>query len=197
MKTFFYLAVAVLYSSLVLAQSEKAADQLYKGPLCLASFCLDKSPLPSERDLVFKHGPGLRIGEFRCYAVTEQSAFIHFGVEHNLPGEIVTVLVSDAPNCNSQIKPPVPKSPFAIFQTKEGIRLGDSREKVLRTYGAPSSIRDGNDAIFKLVPVNRGHKTAPFGETALVYDGPSDELIQGIFYIRSGKVAAIYISRSE
>src|SRR5579863_5975202 len=193
----FALVIVMLAAAAALAQTGKPADRPYKGPFCLADFCLEKSPLPSGKKLVAKYGPGLRIGEFRCYAVPEQNAFVHFGTEHHLSSVIVTILVSDAPNCQSQTNPPAPKSTFPIFDTKEGIQLGDSYEKVIKAYGPPTSTRDGTVAMYDMVPVDRTRKAAPFGESALVYDGPSDELIQGIFYLRKGKVAAIYISCSE
>jgi hypothetical protein len=186
-----------LCTAAALAQTGKPTDLPYKGPFCLADFCLEKSPLPSEKKLVAQYGPGLRIGEFRCYSAPEQNAYVHFGVEQNLPSEIVTIIVSDVPNCESQMKLRASKSPFPMFKTQEGIRLGDSYEDVVKAYGPPTSTRDGTVATFDIVPVNRARKVAPFGETALVYDGPSDELIQGIFYLRKGKVAAIYISCSE
>ena len=185
----------MLGTAAALAQTGKPADSPYKGPFCLADFCLDKSPLPSEKKLVARYGPGLRIAEFRCYAAPEQNAFVHFGAEHDLSSEIVTILVSDVPNCQSQTNPPAPKSTFPIFETREGIRLGDSYEKVIKTYGPPTSTRGGTVAMYDMVPVDRTRKTTPFGESALVYS--SDGLMQGIFYLRKGKVAAIYISCSE
>jgi hypothetical protein len=180
-----------------LSQNSKPEQRPYRGPLCLAGFCLEKSPLPSEKKLIEQYGPGTRIGESRCYAVPEQQAYVHFGVEHNLPGEIVTVFVSDVPNCMIRVPLATPNAPFPTFETKEGIRIGDSYEKVVKIYGQPSSTRSGADGLFEMVPYSRERRGTPFGETALVYDGPSDELIQGKIYLRKGRVAAIYISCSE
>jgi hypothetical protein len=190
------LLVVVLLVAGSLAQESRAKEHPYRGPLCLGGFCFGSS-LPSEKKLVAQYGPGSRVGEFRCYAAPDQKAFVYFLVEHELPGEILTIFVSDAPNCVTGTKLPPPKTPFPAFETKAGIRLDASYDQVIKTYGQPDSTRDGTDGVSKIVPFDRGRKGSPFGETALVYNGPSNELIQGIFYLRKGRVAAIYISRSE
>jgi hypothetical protein len=195
------MKIAVLLSAfwavLVTGQDQNLKQSTYRGPLCLGGFCLDKPPLPSEKKLVAKYGPGSSISDFRCYAVSEQKVFVHFGVEHHLPGEIVTVFVSSVPNCVTRSALATPRASFPIFATKEGVRIGDSYEKVLKIYGKPSSTRPGSDGLFEVLPYSRERKGAPFGDTVLVYDGPSDELIQGKFYLRKGRVTALYISCSE
>ena len=189
----FQIASSVNYA---FPQEKKSSDYPYRGPLCLGGFCLEKT-LPSERNLIQKYGSGLKLRDFRCYALPDQGAYVQFQTEESLPGRIVTVFVSDTPSCLSKTALPHPKTPFPIFQTREQLKLGDAKQKAMKIYGPPSSVRAGNDGLFKLVPYQRERQGFPFGDTALVYDGPSDDLIQGIVYIRKGRVAAIYISCSE
>jgi hypothetical protein len=180
------------------AQSEQSGKPVYRGPSCLSNFCLWKAPLPSEETLVAKYGPGSEIGKVHCYAVPEQKSYVHFGTVPDLPGKIVTVFVSRAPNCLiGSEKPAAARIAFPAFETKEGIRLGDPSAKVLETYGRPSAKRAGEDGLGSLLPYSRERRGSPFGDTVLVYDGPPDELIQAKFYIHNRKVAAIYISCSE
>lgn len=170
----------------------------YKGPSCLADFCLYKSPLPTEDGLVSKYGSGTQIGHVYCYTVPEQKAYVHFSTEHALPGKIVSVFVSRAPNCITDSGKPVSaKTPFPEFSTKEGIRLGVGALKVEEAYGRPNTKRDGEDGLGQLLPHSPERQGEPFGEHVLVYDGPPDQLIQAKFYIHNGKVAAIYLSCSE
>jgi hypothetical protein len=180
------------------AQSGGSQKNIYKGPSCLADFCLFKTPLPSEEALVAKYGPGTQIKDVRCYTVPDQKSYAHFGTAHDLPGRIVTVFVSRAPNCLvGSEKPAVAKTTFPAFETKEGVRLGDPSIKVIDVYGPPSAKRAGEDGLGSLLPYSRERQGAPFGETVLVYDGPPGELIQAKFYIHNRKVAAIYLSCSE
>ncbi len=191
------LLIAVLCTVAALGQTDKSPPSAYRGPKCLANFCFRDSHLPSEKALVNRYGPGLKIGESRCYAVPDQNLYVHFDVEHDLQGEIVTVLVSDVPNCANPSKTPSPKAPFPKFETREGLKLGDAYNRVIETYGPPTSVREGKNAAW-FVPGPAGEeRSAQFKGRALVYDGPSDELIQGIFYIRDGRIAAFYISCSE
>ncbi len=177
------------------AQSERV---VYKGPECLADFCLFKSPLPSEDALVAKYGPGTQVGTARCYSVPEQKAYVHFSIQHRVPGQIVSVFVSRSQNCfKDSGKPATTKTPFPVFATKEGIQLGDGARKVVEVYGTPSAKREGADGLGQVVPRSPERQGEPFGEHVLVYDGPPGELMQAKFYIHNGKVAAIYLSCSE
>ena len=189
--------IGILCGATAFSQGDKQEERAYKGPLCLANFCFERFPLASEKELIARYGAGLKIGEARCYASSSQRAYVQFRVEQELPGKVVVILVSDVENCLGKTKAPPPRTSFPVFSTREGVRLGDTYRKVLRTYGKPTSVRDGTDATFKLIPLRPEHKISPFGEQALVYDGPSDDLIQAIFYVRKEKIAAIYISCSE
>lgn len=185
-----WLLVTSILLSPALGQN-KAGE--YKGPSCLADYCFSNA-LPSETALVSQHGPGLHIGESRCYADSAQGAYVHFDAEHDVPGRIVTVIVSDVSSCDAP-RHTLPKSVFPPFITKEGIGLGNSKEKIIKAYGNPTSTRPGADALGSIVPHSRARRGNPFGETVLVYDGP--ELLQSKFYLRANKVAAIYISCAE
>jgi hypothetical protein len=170
----------------------------YTGPPCLAGFCLAKDPLPSEQELIQTYGPGTKIGEFYCYAVPEQKAYVHFGIEHDRPGEIATVFVSRAPNCvDPSGKVASTRKPLPALETKEGIQLGDTAEKVIALYGPPSAKRGGADGLGSMVPYSHEREGSPFGETVLVYDGPPGQLMQAKFFIHHRKVVAIYLSCSE
>lgn len=191
------LAIFCIGVAAATEQAERSQNTPYKGPSCVADFCLFKSTLPEDA-LVAKYGPGTQIGDVRCYAVPEQKAYVHVSTEHRLPGQIVAVFVSRAENCLTDSgKPATAKTPFPAFETKEGVRLGDRAEKVTAAYGLPSTRREGADGLGQLIPRSLERQGEPFGEKVLVYDGPPDELMQAKFYIHNGKVAAIYISRSE
>lgn len=199
------LHLLTLLISLVAFQASSQQQQLkrtpYTGPSCLAEFCFNGSgytSLPSERKIVAKYGPGTRIGDTRCYSVSERHAFIHFDVEQpELSGRFVTVVLSDVPNCLVHTKLEEPTVPFPPLRTEHGIGLGDSYEKIVHTYGKPTAVEDGSWGNRDIVPHQRFRKGMPFGQKALIYNGPSDSLIQGIFYLRDGKVAGIYISVAE
>jgi hypothetical protein len=181
-----------------MAQTGGFQKHPYTGPPCLAGFCLAKAPLPPEEELVKTYGPGTKIGEFYCYAVPEQKAYIHFGIEHDRPGEIATVFVSRAPNClDASGKLSNAAKPLPALETKEGLRLGDDAKKVVALYGPPSAKRGGADGLGSMVPLSHDRQGSPFGELVLVYNGPPTELIQAKFYIHRNRVAAIYLSCSE
>ena len=182
----------------VIAQTGGFQKHPYSGPACLAGFCLAKDPLPSEEELIKSYGEGTRIGEFHCYAVPEQKGYIHFGIEHDRPGEIATVFVSRAPNCvNDSGRAVNASKPLPALETNEGVRLGDSVEKVIELYGPPSAKRGGSDGLGSLIPYSRDRQGSPFGEMVLVYDGPPNQLIQAKFYLHRNKVVAIFLSCSE
>lgn len=194
------IVLAAFSVGLAAATSQPGVSQqkAYKGPSCLGEFCLFQTAPPSEEALVEKYGPGTQIGDVRCYAVPEQKAYVHFGGEHDLPGKIVTVFVSRAQNCvTGAQKLATAANPFPGFETKEGVRIGDPERKVTETYGRPSAKREGEDGLGQMVPHSIERQGEPFGENVLVYDSPLGELMQAKFYIHNGKVAAIYISRSE
>jgi len=194
------ILLAVFHVSLAtgLGRSGQAENAPYKGPSCIAGFCLYKTPLPSDEGLVAKYGPGSKIGEIRCYGVPQQHGYIHLRGDHRTPGQIVTIFVSHDRNCfPDSEKLANSKTPFPTLQTQEGIRLGDSYAKLISLYGPPSSRREGPDGLGQIVPHSREREDSPFGETVLVYDGPPDELIQAKFYLHRGKIYAMYISCSE
>jgi hypothetical protein len=197
-RAIFSFVLAHLCALAALPQTGGFQKHPYKGPACIADFCLAKAPLPSEEELIQAHGPGTQIGEYRCYAVPEQKAYVHFHVEPHRSGEIVTVFVSRAPNCvDPSGKVANATKPFPALETKEGIQLGDAAEKVLALYGPPSSKRGGADGRGSMVPYSREREGSPFGETVLVYDGPPPQLIQAKFFIHHRKVIAMYLSCSE
>ena len=194
------ILLAVFHISIAagLRQSGQSENTVYRGPSCIAGFCLYKTALPSEEELVAKYGPGSKMDETRCYGVPQQHAYIHFGGDHRNPGKIVTIFVSHDRNCfPGSEKLATPKTPFPTLETKEGIRLGDPYAKLISLYGPPSSKREGPDGLGQIVPHPREREDSPFGETVLVYDGPPDELIQAKFYLHRGKIYAMYISCSE
>ncbi len=192
---FVFLDILVVVA---IAQTGESNKREYKGPSCLAGVCLEKTPLPSEEGLVATYGPGTTISESRCYAVPEQKAYIHFDTARHLPGKIVTVFVSRSQKClPSTGKVVKAKAPFPPFETKDGLRLGDPADKVIRLYGPPSTKRAGADGLGSMVPYSHERRGSPFGEAVLVYDDPKGELIQAKFYLHRNKVAAIYLSCSE
>ena len=192
------IGVLLLCALAAVAQTSGFQKHPYTGPSCLAGFCLANTPLPSEEELVKTYGSGTKIGEVYCYAVPEQKAYIHFGIEHDRPGEIATVFISQAPNCvNSSGKIASAEKPFPALEATGGVRLGDPFEKILDLYGPPSTKRGGSDGLGSLVPYSRERQGSPFGENVLVYNGPASELIQAKFYIHRNKVVAIFLSCSE
>jgi len=164
-------------------------------PTCLGEFCFDqKSPLISEEDFVKRYGEGYTQGgefAYHCYEVPEQKLFVHFWPYHANQREIMEIFVSDVPNCLTA-KPP--KTAFQPLITTEGLKIGDTYEKVVSLYGKPDVTRKANGLEKIGLDVDKAKKSAPFGNKFLSYWPDKNALLHADIYFRNGKVAAILIS---
>lgn len=191
-------------SCLVYVASCSAADttrptEKYKGPHCVAQFCLDVesiNQLMTEQELIARFGRGYsEDGKFAfyCYEVPEQKLFVRFRPYHGEQRQIVDIFVSDVSSCPAAEKP---KISFGPLVTREGLKLGDPTKKVLSLYGKPGSTAKGT-AIQKIGAVNsNGPDSSPFGDTVLKYGSMDDGLLRSEVYLRGAKVSAILISVS-
>lgn len=147
-KTHLYL---ILFFSFIFVA--RAENKYFQAPSCLASFCvLEKKSLNSVIDKYgFSEGSlkkSINKQYNYCYLDSKQKVFIvisGFKSDHWREGLISEVSVYNK-------KPSLPcekwhqsKIKFPLIQTPEKIRIGDSKKKVLTTYGRPARDKISSD----------------------------------------------------
>lgn len=196
------LCLALIYPSVVFGADPAPAQTKYHGPSCIGEFCLNDA-VTKEADLINKYGAGyFQRGKFsfHCYKVPDQGLFVHFHViKHNDCRIVSQVLVSDRPNCviNNQPQAKMTKKPFESLKTREGIKIGDTYQKVVDVYGTPDIMEKGTGLDVIGLDYKKAMSSMPLGEEVLIYNSPIGTLFQSSFYIRDGKVSAMQLSISE
>lgn len=170
----------------------------HKAPLCIGEFCFGKDlrHLLTEHDLVKRYGKGHTAnGKFSayCYKVAEQELFVRFRPYHGENRFIADIFVSDVANCPAT---KLPKVRFNQLTTAEGLRIGDSYEKVLSIYGEPDSVAAASGIEKTGLNYKEALASTPFGDKYLVYWPDKEASLHAHIYIRNGKVSAILISVS-
>ena len=162
------------------------------GPDCVADFCF-ADRLQSDADLVAAYGAGFTDSrEYRCYE-SQDGLFIQFEMRHDGSGLIDSIFISTVPNCPGALRP---TRPFQPLLTREGIGVGSSEEEVRAAYGKPCRIEPGTGLDMIGLPYDEAMRTAPFGDTALVYSDTSS-LLSAAFYMQHHVVTAFSVSASE
>ena len=127
-----------------------------------------------------------------CYKASRHGLQVLASAYHGEPKDVLAVMVSDARICADPVDP---LEPFRDLSTSEGLSVGDTRERVLSIYGAPTTevaVQRG-DTI--LDPFGRAPLDQRIGNTVLRYrskrfgEPPLFEV-----YLRDGRVSSLFIS---
>ena len=194
---------------------------------CIAEFCFgNKSKrLMKEEELVKKYGGGKHV-EIPCiddkskvcrnlhqYYVSEQNLWVEFEIHHGDP-IVISAFVTQRKLCD---KKHTPKTPFKKLATSHGIKIGDTLDKVKKTYREAYSMmlptvnekngfvlyRDKNGKTEKYNIKGAGDpqknwKYWKYGYTVLTYPTEKDdELLSAEFFFKEGVLDAILISGEE
>lgn len=169
------------------------------GPFNLAS------PPVSESNIIAQFGQGYvevnksgkKILEKKhiYYAPTEK-VWVEIRFSHVLDAKlerfVEEILVTRHKLCDEKFQP---AKPFGSLTTARGIQIGDSVEKIIQTYGAPSiSIEIGKDKIFSVLAADLILKE---GRILRYLTNRQDELIFVEFYFNEKGLHSLLISGSE
>lgn len=194
---FFIIVACLVFTTDCSTATTDSISNKYTGPTCIGEFCFDVesiSQLMTEAELIQKFGKGYsKNGKFAfyCYEVPEQKLFVHFRPYHGEQRQIMDIFVSDVSNCPSADKS---KTLFKPFVTREGLKLGDAAQKVFTIYGKPNATREGTGIERIGIDDETAIKSAPFGNTVLIYGGGHDGLVRSEIYLRDETISAIFIS---
>jgi hypothetical protein len=157
-------------------------------PACIADLCFD-GELLTEKELVDRYGPGFaEEGKFpyHCYEVSSDGPYIRFRIYHGEPKNVLDAFLSEALSCPGASRPTLP---LPDLRTRQGLRLGDPRSKVVKLYGEPE--REGAANALEMLGASR----EPPGDTAMQYFADSPETLHATVFLRAGRVSALLISR--
>lgn len=182
-------------------------------PVCWASQKIEREIGPfnlsatsiTESQLVTQFGEGyVRINKVddkilnksRIYYSPNDNMWVEVRFSHvldkNLKRVVETVIITKNKLCNKKF---IPKKTFGSLVTSRGIKLGDSIEKVIRTYGKPSIfIEIGKDKLFSVLIEDLNIQKG----CVLRYlaDKP-DDLLFAEFFFKEGRLHSLLISESE
>jgi hypothetical protein len=155
------------------------------GPYCFAEFCFDVDSiidLHDEAYVIKKYGSvGVAMGKITSYCYYDEADSLYFKLTpyHGENRPIVQLLVAEDEICLNSLRP---KNYFYPAETKGGLKIGDSVEKLVRLYGSPVVVKDNHgddpwDKIYRYTP-------------------PGDELLFTDVYIENENVIGLLISVS-
>lgn len=170
----------------------------------IGPFDLDSSSI-SESNIISQYGQGYVqekkygnevIEKKRVYYVLSDRIWIEIGFSHvldeNLERYVEEILITKQKLCNETYKP---TKPFGPLVTSKGVRIGDSFDKVIKTYGAPSvSIEVGRDKIFSALDEDLKLKK---GRVSRYLPADPDKLIFAEFYFDENGLHSLLISGAE
>lgn len=130
------------------------------------------------------------------YYVSDAKVWVEISVSHVLDEHLArfveAVLVTKKKLCDTKFEP---KRPFGPLVTGKGVNIGDSLNKIIKTYGSPSiSILVGKD---KLSAVLIDDLRLLNGRVLRYLTSSQDELLFSEFYFLDNKLHSILISISE
>lgn len=194
----FNIIIVMLFCSAVLCWAdEKVESQI--GPFNFAD-----SPMMESR-LISSYGKGYVqidkvggkvLGKKHIYYVADINVWIEIRLSHvlnkNMERFVEAVLITKNKLCDEKFEP---KTSFGPLLTGKGIKIGDTKEKTIRTYGSPSLlISVGADRPFSVLREDLKLKK---GEILRYLPNQSNELLFSEFYFDDAVLHSILISRSE
>lgn len=129
------------------------------GPACLLGLCIGSTPVLEHIAETRLHLPATKQRtesgiDYRCFQPTTAN-YLKLGVLRP-DNVVVSIALSRFEDCGGNSTAIRKSVPYSI--TREGLRLGDSRQKVLRTYGAPETVVKDNAVFDRWLS---DHKLAP------------------------------------
>jgi hypothetical protein len=169
------------------------------GPFDLAS------PPVSESKIISQFGQGYvevnksaneTLEKKQIYYAPDQKVWVEIRFSHVLNAKlehiVEEILVTKYKLCDEKFQP---SKPFGSLITSRGIQIGDSEEKIIQTYGAPSiSIEIGKDKIFSVLAADLKLKE---GRILRYLTNRQGELIFAEFYFNEKELHSLLISGSE
>jgi hypothetical protein len=133
-----------------------------------------------------------RPSQFRCWRDPEAAVFLSVVAESLGDGEVEAVLITDqGQSCR---KSPPASVPIAKLGTPEGIRLGSSRNDVLRTYGEPQLATTG-DQWDRLGLDAQPEGGMPYGDTIFRYfDEREMNAPSFVVFLREDRVTTLLLN---
>ena len=130
------------------------------------------------------------------YYVPSERIWVEIGFSHvldeNLERYVEEVLITKQKLCDETYRP---TKPFGPLVTSKGVRIGDSIDKVIKTYGAPSvSIEVGRDKISLALDEDLKLKK---GRVLRYLSNRPDDLLFAEFYFDERGLHSLLISTSE
>lgn len=162
------------------------------APECIGGICL-APPFVRDADLIAQHGPGYTQegSSFRCFAVAKGGPYVRFGVLKEDPSLILEVFVSDIESCPSAR---APTGSFRSLATREGLKIGDEKERVEALYGKPARIGPAS----KTTQLALMYGSAPidsYGSEVMTYFGSAEGgFPRTEIFLRHGRVSGVLIS---
>lgn len=136
------------------------------------------------------------LGQRRIYYASDEKVWVEIRFSHvlgeNLERVVETILITRKKLCDEKFKP---KKPFGPLITSREIKIGDSIDKVIGTYGKPSiSIDVGKDKIFSVLVEDLKFQQ---GRVLRYLTNQPNELLFAEFYFSETGLHSILISESE
>lgn len=135
------------------------------------------------------------IGKSRSFYSSKGDVWIQINFSHvsnDLGSVVESVIVTREKLCDKKFKA---KESFDPLVTSQGIRLGDSIDKILNVYGEPSvSIVVGKDKLFSVL--SESLKLRRGCILRYLTNNPA-ELLCSEFYVNEEGLHSILVSRSE
>lgn len=160
----------------------------------------------SEDDFVLRYGKGYvrqeKIGskvfeKSRAYYLPNENIWIEIFFSHvldiHLERSIEAVIITKNKRCDKKIQP---KKYFGDMITSKGIKIGDSIDKVIRSYGKPSTNIKVSDCITKISTLEE-HLKLKGGQILIYRNDSSDELLCAEYYFDKKSLHSILISIKE
>jgi hypothetical protein len=192
------IVVIILFCSTVLCWSgEKVEHQI--GPFNLAG-----SPI-TESQLISSFGPGyvkidkvgsMILGKEHIYYDVNEKVWVAVSLSNVLDKKlervVEAVLVSKKKLCDEKFKP---RKLFGPLITGKGIKIGDTLDKIINTYGTPSvSIDIGKDRSFSVLWDDLKLRK---GRVLRYLTNQPNELLFSEFYFDGGVLHSMLISAAE
>lgn len=191
------VAVILLCSTILCWAGEKVENQI--GPFDLANSPMMESQLISSFGQGYVQTDKVDSKIFvkkHIYYIENEKVWLEVRLSHvlseRLERVIEAVLVTKKKLCDEKFKP---EKSFGPLITGKGIKIGDSLEKTIRTYGAPSvSIDISKDTSFSVLREDLRLQT---GRVLRYLTAHPNELLFSEFYFSAKGLHSILISGAE
>lgn len=191
------IIVALLLSICACAGSQTASAQKKNSwPTCLGSICYGDD-LPDAKQAVKTFGGSLHRGakDDEVLCLRDGNTFLKLVIRFDIPAYLSSVYLSKEKICSTSISS---KVSLSSMKTKEGLRVGQSFEDALSTYGLPNFVEYEDKNVKWDQSLTQKQKDSIKENCTLVY-GPTtaDTLYEASIHINAGQIVGIELSNSE